>query len=115
MSNIKTMFSDNLALHTYEPGNCTRYQVLCQTIPGDISSALGAGDKESTLISVLNMPSASFLLPSYAGCPTVGYVMEKTGLGEADAKALRELIEFFYFPTAEEESTYKAEEGFGPS
>jgi len=111
----KTVISERMILRVYEPGNCTSYQVLFQKIPGRFSSVLGAGDEESTLISILNMPATPFLLPSYSDVPYVNYFMEKTGLGEADAQAICDLIEWALFSYPEGPSSYRAEEGFGPS
>jgi len=114
----RKVLGEGTTLVVYEPGNCTSYKVLFQTLSGEFADMLGAGDEPCTVVSVLNHDARPFLVPSYAWGANPGYFEERTGLGQGDAKPLCELIEFFLFNKEEKndppKEDYQAEEGFGP-
>lgn len=72
----------------YEPGNGTRYDVLFTKMPGSRKHLY----RDFIVASFLNHRKPSFLLPPWEGVLHWRYFSEKTGFGEADAKALTELV-----------------------
>lgn len=68
----------------YEPGNCTRYEVLIGSLPG-----------MRVLLAVVNM-RVCMELPGKQDPFRTGYMQEKLGLGEGDCYALAWLANWYF-------------------